>query len=159
MHLIEIKDEDCINYKKISMFIALPYCSGKCYKDLGLDCSICQNDELRKSPIINFNDNDIVTRYSNNPLTSSIVFGGLEPLDSFNELVNFIKLFRETCNDDIVIYTGYKKEEIKEKIEILKQFKNIILKIGRYIPNKSSRFDKVLGVSLVSDNQYGVKIS
>ena len=53
MHIINIIDEDIINYKEISMFIGLPYCSGKCWKDLGLPADICQNECLRKSKIIN----------------------------------------------------------------------------------------------------------
>lgn len=161
MRVVEIKDEDCINYKKISMFIALPYCSGKCYKELGLDCSICQNDALRKSPILIVDDEKIIERYMSNHLTNAIVFGGLEPLDSFNELISFLdKLQNEhMCLDEIVIYTGYKIEEIKDKINILKQFKNVILKVGRYIPNKPSIYDEILGVTLASDNQYSIKLN
>ena len=161
MRVVEIKDEDCINYKKISMFIALPFCSGKCYKELGLDCSICQNDALRKSKIMNIDDEKIISRYLENPLTCAIVFGGLEPLDSFKELVSFLNTLQNKykCFDDIVIYTGYKIEEIEDKIKLLKQFKNIILKVGRYIPNSQNIFDKILGVSLASCNQYGVKLS
>lgn len=30
MQVINIKDEDIINYKEISMFIGTPFCSGKC---------------------------------------------------------------------------------------------------------------------------------
>ena len=160
MRVVEIKDEDCINYKKISMFIALPFCNGKCYKELGLDCSICQNDALRNSPILNINDDKIIERYLLNPLTSAIVFGGLEPFDSFNELDEFIEKFRTKflIEDDIVIYTGYKLEEIKDKLEILKKYKNIIIKVGRYIPNSKKIFDKTLGVTLASDNQYAFKL-
>lgn len=160
MRVVEIKDEDCINYKKISMFIALPFCNGKCYKELGLNCSICQNDALRNSPILNINDDKIIERYLLNPLTSSIVFGGLEPFDSFNELDEFIEKFRTKflIEDDIVIYTGYKLEEIKDKLEILKKYKNIIIKVGRYIPNSKKIFDKTLGVTLASDNQYAFKL-
>ncbi len=160
MRVVEIKDEDCINYKKISMFIALPFCNGKCYKELGLDCSICQNDALRNSPILNINDDKIIERYLLNPLTSAIVFGGLEPFDSFNELDEFIEKFRTKflIEDDIVIYTGYKLEEIKDKLEILKKYKNIIIKVGRYIPNSKKVFDKTLGVTLASDNQYSFKL-
>lgn len=160
MRVVEIKDEDCINYKKISMFIALPFCNGKCYKELGLDCSICQNDALRNSPLLNINDDKIIERYLLNPLTSAIVFGGLEPFDSFNELDEFIEKFRTKflIEDDIVIYTGYKLEEIKDKLEILKKYKNIIIKVGRYIPNSKKVFDKTLGVTLASDNQYAFKL-
>ena len=63
------------------------------------------------------------------------------------------------CNDDVVIYTGYNKEEIADKIEVLKKFKNIIIKFGRFIPNSKKKYDEVLGVELASENQYGEKIS
>ena len=35
----------------------------------------------------------------------------------------------------------------------------IIIKWGRYIPNRPSRYDEILGVTLASDNQYGKQIS
>ena len=46
--------------------------------------------------------------------------------------------------DDIIVYTGYDKEEIPEHLMTLKKFKNIIVKFGRFIPNKKKHFDKVL---------------
>ena len=42
---------------------------------------------------------------------------------------------------------------------MLSYFDNIIIKFGRYIPNKQSHYDNILGVNLASDNQYAVKIS
>lgn len=97
--------------------------------------------------------------YLNDGLEESIVFGGLEPLLQFNELVSLISKFREKTEDDIVIYTGYYPSEIEKEIEILKKYKNIIIKFGRYIPNRKSRYDEILGVTLASDNQYAEKIS
>ena len=61
--------------------------------------------------------------------------------------------------DEIIIYTGYYPEEIEEKINKLKQFANIIVKFGRYIPDRPSRYDEVLGVTLISDNQFAKRIS
>ena len=63
------------------------------------------------------------------------------------------------CNDDVVIYTGYYPDEIKDALDVLKGFKNIIIKFGRYIPNRQSRYDEILGVTLASDNQYAERIS
>ena len=77
----------------------------------------------------------------------------------FQELISFIDKFRKISNDDIVIYTGYYKIEIEKEIEILKKYKNIIIKFGRYIPNRPNRYDDILGVTLASDNQYAEKIS
>lgn len=104
-------------------------------------------------------DNKIVQSYLTNPLTEAIVFGGLEPMDQFDELFALIKLFRKYTNDDIVIYTGYYKEEISEKIQILQKIPRITIKFGRYTPNRESHFDELLGVILSSDNQYSEKIS
>lgn len=42
---------------------------------------------------------------------------------------------------------------------ILKKYKNIIVKFGRYIPNQKKHFDPVLGVELASDNQHAEKLS
>lgn len=154
MQVITIKEEDVVNYKDISMFIALPYCSGKCWRELGLDCSICQNEELRNQPIINIDVNDLIDKYDNNPLTSAIVFGGMEPFDSFEDIRCFIMNFRYRHTDPVVIYTGYTEDEVKEKFSPIYLYENIIIKYGRYIPNQKSHYDEILGVNLASDNQY-----
>lgn len=151
-------EEDFVNYKKPSMYIAFPYCTFKCDKECGY--SVCQNSSLvTNSEIINIDEQKIVNRYIDNPITTSIVISGLEPFDSFNELVILIKSFREKTLDDIVIYSGYNKEEITSYIEELKQFKNIVIKFGRFIPNQEKHYDEVLQVTLASPNQYGEKIS
>lgn len=151
-------DEDFVNYKKPAMFIAFPYCTFKCDKECGY--SVCQNSSLvTNSEIIDIDEQKIVNRYIDNPITHSIVISGLEPFDSFNELVILIRSFREKTSDDIVIYSGYNKEEITSYIEELKQFKNIIIKFGRFIPNQEKHYDEVLQVTLASPNQYGGKIS
>lgn len=157
MVIKNIVDEDFINYKKSSMFIAFPSCTFKCEKECNK--KICQNSELVKSPNIEIDIKTIVNRYINNPLTNSVVCGGLEPLDSWNDLLEFIIYFRKFTNDDIVVYTGYYKNEVKDKIEILKQFPNIIIKFGRFIPNQEKHFDETLGVMLASNNQFAERIS
>ena len=58
-----------------------------------------------------------------------------------------------------MIYTGYYDYEIKDQLNELKQYPNIIIKYGRYIPNQSPHYDEILGVKLVSDNQYAERIS
>ena len=78
----------------------------------------------------------------------------------FEDIVSFVKYFREHgCDDDIVIYTGYYENEIKSKIDILKQYKNIVVKFGRYVPHDTEHYDSVLGVNLANKEQYGKKIS
>ena len=79
-----------------------------------------------------------------NDLTSAIVFGGLEWMDQFLELLECIEAFRKKTMDDIIVYTGYDKEEIEEKIILLKKYKNIVVKFGRYVPGQQPHYDKVL---------------
>lgn len=159
IRLKNIVDEVFQDYKKPSMLLATCYCDWKCLKERELDVSICQNSKIFKQKNINVSVDEIVDRYINNPITQAIIIAGLEPMLQFDEVLNFIKIFRNKSNDDIVIYTGYYPFEIEDKILQLQQYKNIIIKFGRYIPNRKKRFDNNLGIELVSDNQFAVKIS
>lgn len=153
-------EEDFINYKNPSMFIVTCYCDWKCCNELKIDNSMCQNSPISKQSNINISVDEIFNRYISNLITNSIVIGGLEPFLQFEEIYEMIKYFRnKKCLDDIVIYTGYYDYEIKEQIEKLKQFKNIIIKYGRFIPNQNSHYDEILGIELASDNQYAERIS
>ena len=145
--------EDFVNYKKASMTIIFPYCTFKCGKDY------CQNSSLAKSPIIEISVDDLVNKYINNPITEAVVMQGLEPFDSWNDLKEFVQKLREYNNDDIVIYTGYNKDEVSKYIKELSVYPNIIIKFGRYIPNQDGHYDDVLGVYLISNNQYAERIS
>ena len=162
MHRIRLKSivfEDFLNYKKPSMFLITCFCDWKCCKEENFPYSICQNNKLIHQVNKEYNIEDIIKVYINNDITKAVVFGGLEPLMQYVELKDFIKQFREKCDDDVVIYTGYYKDEINALVNELKQFNNIIIKFGRYIPNHKEHFDKVLGVNLASDNQYAERIS
>lgn len=158
MRVKNIIDEDFVNYKKPSMFIATCYCDWKCCTELGIDISICQNSSTAQQKIIDISTDEIFRRYINNPITQAVVFGGLEPMLQFCEIINVIRTFRENnCNDVFVIYTGYRLQEISNKCEYLQtNFSNIILKEGRYIPNHAPHYDEVLGVNLASNNQKGI---
>ena len=145
--------EDFINYKKPSMTIMFPHCNFKCGE------GYCQNSPLAKEKNIEIKISDIVTRYINNPITEAIVMQGLEPFDSFNDLLELVRQLREVCLDDIVIYTGYYKKEIADKTALLSEYQNIIIKYGRYISKQERHYDEVLGVFLASDNQHAEKIS
>lgn len=138
------------------MFIIFPKCSFKCDKEA--NCEICQNSHLAKEPIINYSIDKIVERYKTNPITKAVVCGGLEPFDTLDDLTNLISTIRRASDDDIVIYTGYKEEEIFPVVEnLISKYKNIIIKYGRYIPNQESKYDKILGITLASNNQYAVR--
>ena len=150
-------DTDSINYKKICMVLEFPICKGfKCDRECGQQ--VCQNSALATAPNIEVEPIDLISRYENNGMTEAVCCQGLEPFDSWADLYTFIKLFRSVSDDDIVIYTGYTKCEILDKVTLLKEVTNIIIKFGRYIPNQTPHYDEVLGVDLASDNQYAERI-
>jgi len=157
MILKGIIDIDTINYKKISMILEFPKCDFKCDKECGRQ--VCQNSALATAPDIEVSADTVIQGYLDDPVTEAIICQGLEPLDSWLDLYSFILMFRSVSDDDIVIYTGYTKCEIVDKIEQLKQFPNIIIKYGRYVPNQEPHCDDVLSVYLASDNQYAERIS
>ena len=157
MIIKNIVDEDFVHYKNPSMFIIFPFCTFKCDKEAG--CSICQNSGLANEPNIEISAIEIVSRYVKNPITKAVVFGGLEPWDSQHDMEQLIMEFRKYTNDDIVIYTGYTEEELKNKISAINCYDNIIVKYGRFIPNQEKHYDEILGVELASPNQYARRIS
>ena len=159
MEIKGIIHEDFVNYKVCSMTIAMPYCTFKCDKECG--SNVCQNSKLVKDPTIDIPAAKIIDQYLYNPLSHAIVFQGLEPFDSYNDLYYFIYALRFVFknNDPVVIYTGYNKDEILSKIDDLRKFNNIIIKFGRYIPNQKPHYDEILGVNLASDNQYAEVIT
>ena len=150
-----IIDEDFVNYRVPSMVLMFPYCTFKCGSEY------CQNSNLAKTESITVGIKSICERYANNSITEAVVCQGLEPIDSFAELILFISKLRYMgIDDDVVIYTGYTKEELIEKqyLEPLKEFGNIVIKYGRYLPNNKPHYDDVLGVNLASDNQYAERL-
>jgi organic radical activating enzyme len=158
--LVKIKgliDEDFLNYKKPSMYVAFPKCDFKCDRENG--CRLCQNSSLAKSPDIEISAEEIAGRYMSNPITEAIVCCGLEPMDTFEDLLDLLREFRKKTEDDFVIYTGYDKEEIKEKIEALRAYPNVIVKFGRFRPDKKKHTDDILGVKLIGEQQYAERIS
>lgn len=162
MLLKALVDEDFVNYKITSMFIGCHSCTFKCDKLSGKQ--VCQNGALANYPDIEISTDSIVQRYLNNPLSKAVVFGGLEPFDDIDNVIEIIQGLRECGNqDDVVIYTGYTEQEIEklkcDSYKTLESFSNIIIKFGRFIPNQQSHLDPILGIALMSDNQYAKKIS
>lgn len=149
--------EDFINYKKPSMYLGFPECTFKCNKECGR--CVCQNSALARTPNLDINIDKVVDYYMDNKITEAIVCGGLDPFDSWDELRCFVVNIRYWTPDPIIIYTGYNEDEIADKIDILKYYENIVVKFGRYIPDRPKRFDELLGVELASDNQYAKIIS
>ena len=160
MILKGIIEEDFINYKKPCMVLEFPKCDFKCDRECGL--KVCQNGRLPLAPDIEIDDFEIINRYVHNPITQAIVFQGLEPFDSVEQIYPFITKFRSVSDDDIVIYTGYKESELPANMIYLKHIgqRNVIVKFGRFIPAAPQpyHYDEILGVELASDNQYAKRI-
>lgn len=162
-----IIDEDFLNYKKPSMYIATSKCSFKCDKECGR--AVCQNSKLAHDPDFNITAQDIIGRYMSNPITKAIVLSGMEPFDTPDLIYDLVRTLREGgILDDIVIYTGYTEYELtlddsgrqeNATYNWLKHYPNIYIKFGRYVPDQEPHYDEVLGVKLASDNQYGKKVS
>lgn len=176
MRIKGLTDEDFVNYKVPSMFIATATCDFKCDRECGRN--VCQNSELAHRPNKVIPNHKIIERYKHNPITKAIILGGLEPMNQFADVIRFITELRDSyVTDDVVIYTGFTKDELENAkwdayiedkcwqscklncLEILRRFENIIVKFGRYVPDQKPHFDPVLGVNLASDNQYAERIS
>ena len=160
-----IIDEDFVNYKKPVMYIAFPCCSFKCDKENG--ARYCQNWEVAREPSIEVDPIDLVKRYISNQITKGVVLSGLEPFDTPDQVLDFVRTFRVFSNDPIIIFTGYTEEELDngcffhyDRHMLNKAYWNkvktygIIVKFGRFRPNQEPHYDEVLGVNLISDNQY-----
>lgn len=152
-------EEDFSQYKFPTMTIATARCSFKC-NELNGKC-ICQNWELVKKADIEISNQELINIYLKNPITKAICLGGLDPLDTFAEVLSFIKDFRMVSNDTIIIYTGYSEGEVRLMgcWNMLAQYPNIILKVGRYIMDCEPHYDELLGVQLASPNQYAVRVN
>lgn len=159
MLIKKIVSEDFVHYKKPSMVIAFSRCNWKCCVEAGVPTSTCQNEPIAKMPNIDVSYEEIYDLYKQNKITSAIVFAGLEPMDQQRDVINLVEYIRDSgCTDDIVIYTGYTKDEIINVVYYLERYPNIIIKYGRFVPGKCKRHDDVLGVDLASPNQYAEAI-
>ncbi len=150
--------EDTVNYCKPSLFIGTAVCSFKCGKEN------CQNKDLMDAPDIEISEGAIIQKYLDNPITEAIVLGGLEPLDQIVDVADFSSMLNDRgITDDLVIYTGYTEEEVEEKVRYLRKlncnYRDLVVKYGRFIPDSDPVMDSTLGVELVSDNQYAVRYS
>lgn len=161
LDVFDINDCDFINYKEPTFIIyAGITCSFKCEKEYGKN--ICHNSYLSNKKPINYSIDKCIDMYKEQSLTHTITIQGLEPLDNLKQVLWLIHKVRAQCDDIIIIWTGYTIDECEDLIYLIKDkmnWKNIIFKFGRFIPDQKPHFDEVLGVNLASDNQYGVKIS
>lgn len=166
MELLDVKFGNIADYKKTSLYIAFPFCSGKC----GNKCQnrvFWQQKDKRNNDIhlINYSEDEIVSYYNKLKTHESVVMGGLEPLDSLEDVINLCnKLLENDKPVDIIIYTGYTKEEfLKIEPKFYDVFKNlkpnatncIIFKLGRYdLSQDVEYFNYTLGAKLATSNQF-----
>ena len=150
-----IKDECFGDFKQIGMLVVFPNCSFKCDKECGHP--VCQNSHLAHEPVVEVPIANIIKRYEQNPLSTALICGGLEPFDSIQDLYLLISDFRRVSNDPVVIYTGYTEEEVETILgwAFIKWQGNLYIKYGRFVPDQEPHYDEVLGINLASDNQYG----
>lgn len=148
-----VTDCDIVNYKKTCMFIGAGYTCSRGCKD-------CQNDKLKGTKPYEVEPSNIVYQYMSLPIVHAVVFGGLEPMEDIDNIVEWIKAFRQQTNDDIVIYTGdnIDSERVKNFISLVKEYPNIIIKAGAYYPGDEPHVDSVLGIKLASNNQKAYRI-
>ena len=157
MTLKGIIDYDCTNYKVPTLTLEFPRCDFKCDKLNG--CQVCQNGALAAEPNYKISFEKIWDLYKQNPLTKGFCCQGLEPLDSFCALLDFVQFIRNKTNDVIIIYTGYDKFEKPLFLKAINQYTNIIVKWGRFILGDEPHYDPILGVKLASNNQYAEAIN
>ena len=155
LDLYTINECDLVNYKYPTFMIAMgTTCTFKCERECGME--VCQNHPLLKEDIIHYSIPNAIWRYDRQSLSKSITLQGLEPLDNMVQLIWFLIEFRRDHNDTVIIWTGYTEEECESFIELLKELEidNIIIKFGRFVPNKEPHFDEILGVELANEEQY-----
>lgn len=157
MHLKAIVHEDYTNYRLPAMLLGVCYCDFKCCREDRN--SYCQNSPVFMMPTFEMSDEEIVRAYLDNPLTHAVVIAGLEPFyQQTEEVLSFAETFRKATPDDIVIYTGYYPDEVREPLERLRPLGNIYLKFGRFRAGDSPHLDAVLGVELANREQYGMRL-
>jgi hypothetical protein len=126
MILKGVVDQDFVQYKKPCMTLMFPRCSFKCEIECGEN--VCQNGALAQARDIEVDTYAIAKRFLDNLMVNVLVCSGLEPFDSGKDLNRLISLLRFCeCDDDVVIYTGYTEEEIKERFSWIYGHKNIII--------------------------------
>ena len=88
-----IIDCDVVNYKKPCLTIEMPKCNFKCDKECGMP--VCQNSSLASAKTIDIPIHKILSYYISNPTTKALCFQGLEPFDTFEEMLKLIFAFKK----------------------------------------------------------------
>ena len=160
MKVVNIK-ETFNDFLSPSLLVAVKKCDYKCCKEANIAISTCHNYSLDLEKEIDIKNEYLFNKFINNKFVESLGFAGKEPMLDiyFYDIEKYIEYHRKFDNSPIFIYTGYYENEIIEKINILKKYENIYIKIGRFIPNKQSYKDDLTGVILSNKEQKFIKIS
>jgi hypothetical protein len=150
------------DYKLNALYIPIGVtCDFKCVKEAkakGLEFMECHNHEFINKEKYEMSTDEVLTKIQGNPFIECIILSGLEPMDCFKSVSDFISEFREKSDMEIVIFTGYYANEVTDKLKTLKRYDNITFKFGRYDPSAKPRYDEVGKVTLISGNQYFSKL-
>lgn len=158
IRLRKVTAEDRVIYRLPSMVLYCCFCDFRCWPDK--DNNPCANAPYGKYPIVDVSFDRILRSYKKRESTRAIAIAGFEPLAQFEEVKNLIEFLRNGgVPDDVVIYTGYYPGEIKEQLDELRRFGNVVVKFGPFVPGLEGRYDEVLGVTLPSGNQYAERIN
>lgn len=163
MRVRKLLTERFQDYKFPCMYISACWCDWKCCPD---HPDICQNSPVARMPIKDIPDDEILDLYESDPITQAIVIAGLEPLIQANEVIGLIRRAVErNIRTTFIIYTGYTADEAQaagfHDMLCTTGFGsgvNVVIKYGRFIPGRQPHLDSLLGVELVSDNQYARQI-
>jgi len=123
------------------MTIEFPYCDFKCDRENGTQ--LCHNWALTDCKSLKIEPARIAHLYVTSALTSALCMQGLEPMDSFDDVIEVCSLVRAVTDDDIVIYTGYNRDEIEDKIYTFgvclneEKYKEVIGEILKYSETKA----------------------
>jgi hypothetical protein len=150
------------DYKKVGLYVPTSCCTFKCVteaKEKGIEFIECQNHALLGCNKINMSAKDIYNMVQEDVFVEAVILSGLDPLDSFEETIEFIDEFRKLSDMEIVIFTGYKEEEISNKMSLLSKYNGITMKVGRYDPTIPPRYDPIGEVTLATGNQYFINLT
>lgn len=151
------------DYKKVGLYVPTSHCTFKCVTEAnakGIKFIECQNHALAGcSKRIDMSAKEIYDIAQNDVFVEAIILSGLDPLDSFEETMKFVDEFRKLSDMELVIFTGYKEEEISDKIEMLSKYNGITMKVGRYDPTIPAKYDPIGEVTLATGNQYFINVS
>lgn len=126
-------------------------------RDCHKHCPGCFHQDRFNLPIIEEDIKIIIDKIKENPFTQGIVLGGFEWTEQYDELLAIIEEAK-TSELEVILYTHYTIEDIKEYYSELLSYKGIYIKCGEYDNTRLSVTHSSYGVPLASTNQRIYKI-